>query len=148
MKRNPGNPQKQTLESMKDWILEFCPGEKGELPSLFCHEGKKVFYKYIDFPRISPLVSIGGLLFFVDCSDAKEADLLYLRHKMTGEQKIGYLIPVKLDKKGNEKRKSKINRKIKPLSDVIIIKYAAGDEEYLHINDFDIFKIVNFIHKK
>jgi hypothetical protein len=148
MEGNPENPPRYTLETDKDWILANCPNKKGEVN--FLHEGKKVFYQYIDFPRISPLVHMGDLIFYVDSDGAQERDLLLLRDIKTGKQKIGYVIPVKLDQKGNEKRNAKITSKskIKPLSDVLIIKYAAGDEEYLYIDDFDIFKIVNCIYKK
>jgi hypothetical protein len=148
MKSNPEKSNRNTFENCKK-LLENCPDKQGKMD--FLHEGKEIFYQFIDFPEISPVVQMGDLIFYVDSDGAQEGDLLLLKHIKTGRQKIGYVIPVKLDERGNEIRGAEIKDDkgdILPLEDVLIIKYAAGIEEYLHIDDFDIHKIVNFIHKK
>ena len=149
MKSNPEKSNRNTFENCKK-LLENCPDKQGKMD--FLHEGKEVLYLFIDFSEeISPVVQMGDLIFFVDVDGAEEGDLLFLKNIKTGRQKIGYVIPVKLDKGGNEIRGAEIKDDkgdILPLEDVLIIKYAAGIEEYLYIDDFDIKKIVNFIHKK
>lgn len=139
-------PSKNTLESCKEWIAANCPCNTGKLN--FLHEGLVIHYRYIDFYQVSPLLARGDLIFYVDSPEYKEADLLYLCHKKTKEKKIGYLLPVKIDQDGNERKGVPVANGIGTLDNIIILKYTKDVEEYLLIDDFDTYKIINFIHKK